>query len=877
MPGEAARKTFARCPASGHNRSAACFSPPMRASYVRSSFLFAWVLAWPASGNELGHPVARGFSPGKDKVGFVNQAVTQDREGFMYLCSTTILRFYDGTEWRPITMPPESAAPRKFARTASGTIYVGGAGVIGWLRGAGAAAEFVSLAGELPPTELGYDEIHDVAAVGEDVYFADEEKILCWRQGKFTVIPCRAPPRSRATHLHAVGGTVYVTSPGRPLARIAHDRLETVADDPALRDNGVMMIEPGPEGTLRLLTERRGFLQLAPDGRVSVWPLEANRWLTGKNILRATRMPGGELAVIFDAPSGWGGMRFDAAGRYVGPIDQTLGLWLNTFRDVFCDREGGLWLGTTEGVFRLEWPSGVTVFDGGNGLVAGAVTAVTRKDGVLHVRNKEGWFRLQPMDAQGRVARFEPAPDFEERGVVEESTGTPVECAAHDPAEPGARWVAQAAGVELVAQDTRTLRRLPKLVIQGAGAVTCLLEEVTPDGRVLWVGGALGLARVEVARAFPPSVPFDVVLTSAGVRAGDRLAPKHAPLRFDYVALRLQLAGAVVYQTRLAGFEPQWSDWMDARTRSFTRLPAGSYRFEVRARDADGLMATSAVLAFSVRPPWWFAWWAITVYVMLGLAGVAGFVWYRTRALHRRAAQLEGIVAERTAELARQNTELVRLNKLELDEKTSAKLGEEKARLEMLRYQLNPHFLFNTLTSISATLGAERSTARAMVERLTDFCRLTLQRGNDRDWTTLGEDMKLLRAYLDIEQSRWGELLEVQIECAPELAGEPLPHFLLLPLVENALKYGHATSVDRVGIRITARREAGGALVFEVANTGEWVEAGKGGKAVSSLGIGLENLRERLCRYYPRRHELGIFPGTGWVTVSLRIVAAKPS
>lgn len=847
---------------------------------VSAAFCLAFAVRWGAllaggalvvGANELGHPVFREFAPGRDKVGYLNQALMQDRDGFMYVASHSVMRFSDGTQWRELALPKETAGIRRFARSADGVVYAGGASIIGYLQGAGEAAKFVSLADKLPPTELGYDEIHDVLVAGPAVYFADEEKILRWQDEKFTVIPCRAPAHSRATHLYQVAGEVYVTSPGRPLCRIVADRLEPVADDPLLREDTIVMMESDGAGGLLLLSARRGFYQVK-DGRVTPVPLEANNWLAGKGILRAARLKDGGMAVVFDAISDGGGMRFDAAGRYVGPLDQTLGVYTKWFRDVFCDREGGLWLGVTEGVFRFEWPSAVTVFDAVNGLGTEAVTAIARRNGTLYATTGEGVFQLRPMDAQGRVARFEqvaelplPAPAV---GAGKPTPESVVECAAVEPT--GARWVARPGSIELLAGDGSVLRHMPHLVLHAAGVVKVMRTEADPAGPVLWIGGTMGLLRVEVAQAFAPPAPFGAMLTATGVREGERLPPEHKALRFDYLAVRMQPTNAVTYRTRLHGFDHEWSEWTAERTRSFTRLPAGSYRFEVRARDLDGLESTPAVIAFTVRPHWWFSWWAITGYSLAGAAAVVGFVRQRTRALRRRTEQLEAVVAGRTAELARQNTELVRLNRLELDEKTAAKLGEERARLEMLRYQLNPHFLFNTLTSISGALGTEQATARSMVERLTDFCRLTLHRGNDRDWTTLGEDMKLLRAYLDIEQSRWGDLLEVQIECAPELAAEPIPHFLLLPLVENALKYGHATSVDRVAIRLAAWREAEGALVIEIANTGEWVEPGKG-KPVSSLGIGLENLRERLRRYYPHRHELGVFSGAGWVTLRLRI------
>lgn len=851
--------------------------PPVSNVFARSGFVSACGLALllgvraPAATRELGRPLFREFSPGAAKIGYMNQAVAQDREGFIYLASYTMLRFCDGTDWRPITMPEESAGPRKFALAPDGTLYVGGAGVIGYLRGAGAAAKFVSLADRLPPSELGADEIHDVLAVGAAVYFADEEKILRWQDGAFVAMPCRAPARSRATRLHEVRGVAYVTSPGRPLCRLAGDRLEPVADDPVLRDNTIVMMETARSDALQLLTERNGFFQLE-GGRVSRLPSPTNNWLAGRHVWRAARTAEGGLAVIFDGPSGGGGMRFDAAGDYVGPIDETLGLWLHTFRDVFCDREGGLWLGSTEGAFRLEWPSAVSVFDAINGLGGSAVTAVARRDGVLYATSAEGVYRLRPMNEQGQIARFERVADgagggSEARG---RGAGAAVECAA---AESGGRWVASTEGIELRGKNGDVLRRLPALVSGSAGTVACLLEENAPEGRVLWVGGTGGLLRVEVARAFPSRAPLGVVLTSAGVHEGERLEPEHGPLRFNFVAPRHQIANGVTYQTRLSGFDHGWSTWSDVRLRSFTRLPSGAYRFEVRARDADGVISAPAAIAFVVRAPWWLTWWAVAGYVAAG-AGLIG-VWVRrnTRALRQRAEKLEAVVSERTVELAEKNRELMRLNRLESEEKIAARLAEEKARLEVLRYQLNPHFLFNTLASISGSLPAGASTARMMVERLAHFCRLTLHRGNDHEWTTLGEEMTLLRAYLEIEQSRWGDLLDVEMIGIEELAQERLPHFLLLPLVENALKYGCATSADRVGVRLEARREADGVLTLVVANTGTWVTP-EDRAAVPSLGIGLENVRERLRRYYPQEHEFVVRAAEGWVTVTLRIWAA---
>jgi signal transduction histidine kinase len=478
-----------------------------------------------------------------------------------------------------------------------------------------------------------------------------------------------------------------------------------------------------------------------------------------------------------------------------------------------------------------------------------------------------------------QAIRREPDGSWRDDGRV------PAERAAQAPRaiapEKPPRWVLDTAGVRRALQAGQQGALLPRLVQSVTGSPLGLLEETTPEGaEILWVAGRKGLARIETGRVWRAASPFDVQLRASGVRAGESLPRRHPPVEFAFEALRHQLENSVVYQTRLTGYESGWSEWSGERRRSFANLPGGRYTFEVRARDADGVWAQPAAFALTVAEAWWRTRWAWMGYGVVTLAAFAGGVRFRTRALRRRAAELEAVVAKRTEELAhrteelaQRNVELVRLNQLELDEKIAARLAEEKARLEVLRYQLNPHFLFNTLASISAALPGNESPARTMVERLAEFCRLTLHRADDRDWTTLGEEIELLRSYLEIEQTRWGDLLDVEIVRDPALDGERLPYFLLLPLLENALKYGRATSPDRVGIRLVTRCDPDGRLVLEVANTGEWIEA-TASKPTSSLGIGLENLRERLSRHYPRRHQLDITAGEGWVSVVLRLAPA---
>jgi hypothetical protein len=328
----------------------------------------------------------------------------------------------------------------------------------------------------------------------------------------------------------------------------------------------------------------------------------------------------------------------------------------------------------------------------------------------------------------------------------------------------------------------------------------------------------------------------------------------------------------VQYRTRLAGFDSGWTAWSPEPWRDFTNLAHGRHVFHVQAGDRAGRPGPEAVLAFVIATPWWRTPWAWTGYAGAAVLAVLGLVALRTHALHRRAALLEATVAARTEELRRSNAELARLHRLELDAKTAARLGEEQARLEVLRYQLNPHFLYNALNSVYSLVLTAPPAAANMVLRLADFCRVALERHNE-ETTTVGAEFDKLTTYLEIEKVRWGDSLHLAIEAGEEVRRATIPPFLLLPLVENAIKYGGATSPEDLRVRVAANLEADHSLTFVVANSGEWV-GGDAAIAVKSSGIGLANLRQRLQRHYPDAHKLAIDHGGGWVSVKVRIARA---
>jgi signal transduction histidine kinase len=339
------------------------------------------------------------------------------------------------------------------------------------------------------------------------------------------------------------------------------------------------------------------------------------------------------------------------------------------------------------------------------------------------------------------------------------------------------------------------------------------------------------------------------VLFAAPIYAGDHLGRTHTRFR-----------------TRLEGLDDDWTPWSNEAQRDFTNLPYRDFVFHVQARDDEGRESAEVTLGFVIAPPWWLARGMFAGYALVGLTGVAALVHWRTQTLRRRAAHLETIVASRTEELRQSNAELARLHAIERDEKLAARLNEEKARLEMLRYQLNPHFLYNTLASICGTARTNPEATRTMAQRLADFCRLTLTRADETE--TVREELRMLQSYLDIEKARWRDQLQIEIDVADAALDHRLPTFLLLPLLENAIKHGGQTTRGVLHLRLAIHAEGNGGLVIEVANTGTWDTTTP---KANSTGIGLENLRRRLARHFPGAHTFTIGAEGERVVARLRI------
>ena len=197
-----------------------------------------------------------------------------------------------------------------------------------------------------------------------------------------------------------------------------------------------------------------------------------------------------------------------------------------------------------------------------------------------------------------------------------------------------------------------------------------------------------------------------------------------------------------------------------------------------------------------------------------------------------------------------------------------------EAQLKMLRYQLNPHFLFNTLNAISTLiLDKDTKLANSMVTRLSRFLRYTLD-SDPMERVTVLEEVEALKLYLDIEKVRFDERL--RLHCDIELtAGNALvPSLLLQPLVENAIKYAIAQSINGGSIGISAK-VFGDDLLLVVADDGPGLDL-KHGRMPKGGGVGVSNCRERLKELYQNEQSFRLSTtDPHGLTVSIRIPVTR--
>lgn len=576
-------------------------------------------------------------------------------------------------------------------------------------------------------------------------------------------------------------------------------------------------------------------------------------------VARASRRQPGLVYVALR--QGVTALQRDAAGQWraLEPLHGTKDeVW-----SLLEDPEGRLWGGTPyRGVWRADLPGGyqpgasVEVFGEGEGLPGATPTMIARVDGRIVAATDAGLFRLAE---NGR--RFEPwdAPDVP-RDPILGMAGDDQQDFYYLAREKGGkfglfRWPVAIGGVRPTPE--RLLEFMPYSRFE-------CWELTREEGALLWIGGSEGLLRLNVGQPREPAPGPRAILRRW--EAGDEVLHGGAPerivplARIPYAQNRLRFAvgatafapelggTAVRFRWKLDGLEDNWGPWSQEFAREFTNLSEGAYQLRVQAADAFGAPGPELLTEFRILPPWWRTPWAYAGWLALVAGAVALLLRWR---LDRQRAEL--LLAQRNRE------RLLRAETLARD-----------AQLSALRYQVNPHFLFNALNAVRARIGESPEAARTMVSQLAGYFRRTLEA--DAALVPLREEFAAIEDYAALERARFGGRLEVRLDCAPQVGDVPVPALLLQPLVENAVKYGSATTPEgeTVRVELTARGIDAGVEIL-VRNTGRWLEPGQAAPA-ESTGTGLANVRERLAQWRPDAPPLQAGPAPDGAGVQVRLL-----
>lgn len=264
---------------------------------------------------------------------------------------------------------------------------------------------------------------------------------------------------------------------------------------------------------------------------------------------------------------------------------------------------------------------------------------------------------------------------------------------------------------------------------------------------------------------------------------------------------------------------------------------------------------------------------AVPVGVVVGLllgAGLSGYGWSVWPAAAWQAVAIGvtlGVMGSGFFYLRERNQALAAEVQLRENRRLEAEKQSLAAQLRMLQAQIEPHFLFNSLANVAALVETDPKLAGRLLDALIRYLRASLLRTR-AEGGTLGDEVALLTAYLDVLKIRMGDRLDHVFDIAPELLGRAFPPMLLQPLVENAIRHGLEPKVAGGRVRVAAQRE-GGRLRISV------VDDGLGFARAPGEGLGLANIRARLTAIYGPTARLELESGSGGVTARIDIPAGE--
>ena len=454
------------------------FSPCSAWRALLCAALLAW-LALPAGATappagtsaaalEAGTPLLRNFRASEYGAEVQNWALAQGADGALYVGNNRGVLHFDGQRWR-LTPVANQSTVRSLAVDASGRVYVGAVGEMGYLApAADGQLRYVSLMDQLPAEARGFSDVWNILISAEGVVFSSRQRLLLWRDGRFR----HWAPAKRFGVAQGGAQGVFVVDTGRGLLQLRADQLQLLPRGERFTNPTRFALLPLPTGStehpaLLLYGPDHGFIQYE-QGRTEPWPTEADAALLAdgvqaKSLLRLTdgRVVVGTLR---------GGLYvLDATGRLSARWGKAEGLGDQSVAASLQDRDGGLWLALGNGVAHLAMTAPLSRLDARHGLDQN-VGALHRHLGRMQFGTTQGGFGLMP----GTPPRPQPLPALEKHTWALITWGRSV-------------LAAGVYGVQELAGDRRTA------VLEAYNAQALLAPRAHPGWLVVGLGDGLAL------------------------------------------------------------------------------------------------------------------------------------------------------------------------------------------------------------------------------------------------------------------------------------------------------------------------------------------------------------------------------------------------
>jgi len=316
-----------------------------------------------------------------------------------------------------------------------------------------------------------------------------------------------------------------------------------------------------------------------------------------------------------------------------------------------------------------------------------------------------------------------------------------------------------------------------------------------------------------------------------------KLSYKHSVFSFTFAALNYATSEQNKYSYMMEGFDTDWNDVGTRRFASYTNLNPGKYTFKVKASNNDGLWNEEGVsIHISISPPFWKTLWFKFIVAGIIALIIRHFIIYQ-----------------------RQKRNLLKTTAL-----------ANITQLKLLRNQMNPHFLLNTLSSIRALVNIDKNQAWQMISELSEFFRYSLLNYNKVE-ASLKDEINAAKNYISIQKVCFHDYLHVSFQTDDAARDCIVPAFILQPLIENAIKHGKPTSTENFEIKIKTLYDKG-ILSIDVSNTGKLNNSNDNTSQDKEIhGTSLVNIKKRLEIMFSDHFSFKIFEENGWVHARIRI------